>query len=134
MKTIRIKDYYGKYQEVPVSDELYDEWRLMQNEAQRVRKREMYHRYGTPLDEIDFDALNQQQSISSIEQELIREEEVMRLYTAISKLSPVQQRRIRMYMDNLSLSEIARRDGCQVSCVWKTINIALKKLRNLLQE
>ena len=27
MKTIKIKDYYGIYQEVPVSDELYEEFR-----------------------------------------------------------------------------------------------------------
>ena len=31
MKTIKIKDYYGIYQEIPVSDELYEEWRALQN-------------------------------------------------------------------------------------------------------
>ena len=30
MKTIKIKDYYGIYQEIPVSDELYEEWRALQ--------------------------------------------------------------------------------------------------------
>ena len=34
MKTIKIKDYYGIYQEIPVSDELYEEWRALQNETQ----------------------------------------------------------------------------------------------------
>ena len=39
MKTIRIKDYYGIYQEIPVSDELYEEWRALQNETQRVHRK-----------------------------------------------------------------------------------------------
>ena len=38
MKTIKIKDYYGIYQEIPVSDELYEEWRALQNETQRVHR------------------------------------------------------------------------------------------------
>lgn len=42
MKTIRIKDYYGIYQEIPVSDELYEEWRALQNETQRVHRKEVY--------------------------------------------------------------------------------------------
>ena len=36
MKTIKIKAYYGIYQEIPVSDELYEEWRALQNETQRI--------------------------------------------------------------------------------------------------
>lgn len=39
MKTIKIKDYYGIYQEIPVSDELYEEWRALQNETQRIHSR-----------------------------------------------------------------------------------------------
>ena len=42
MKTIKIKDYYGIYQEIPVSDELYEEWRALQNETQRVHRKEVY--------------------------------------------------------------------------------------------
>ena len=42
MKTIRIKDYYGIYQEIPVSDELYEEWRALQNEPQRIHRLEVY--------------------------------------------------------------------------------------------
>ena len=30
MKTIKIKDYYGEIQEVPVSDDLYEEWMELQ--------------------------------------------------------------------------------------------------------
>ena len=52
MKTIRIKDYYGIYQEIPVSDELYEEWRALQNETQRVHRKEVYHRDWTPIEDL----------------------------------------------------------------------------------
>ena len=51
MKTIKIKDYYGIYQEIPVSDELYEEWRALQNETQRIHRKEVYHRDWTPMDD-----------------------------------------------------------------------------------
>ena len=98
MKTIKIKDYYGIYQEIPVSDELYEEWRALQNETQRIHRKEVYHR--------DW----------------------------ISQLTPIQQRRIRMLMDNMSIREIARREGCHMNAALKSVNGALKKLRGLLQD
>ena len=49
MKIIKIKDYYGNYQEVPVDDALYNEWRRLNNETQRVYRKEMYHRSCFPL-------------------------------------------------------------------------------------
>lgn len=49
MKTIRIKDYYGIYQEIPVSDELYEEWRALQNETQRVHRKEVYGHAASPI-------------------------------------------------------------------------------------
>ena len=52
MKTIKIKDYYGIYQEIPVSDELYEEWRALQNETQRVHRKEVYHRDWTPIEDL----------------------------------------------------------------------------------
>ena len=43
MKTIKIKDYYGIYQEIPVSDELYEEWRaLLDGRQLRNRRIELY--------------------------------------------------------------------------------------------
>ena len=53
MKIIRIKDYYGKYQEVPVDDALYDEWIKLENENQRIYRKEVYHRSGVPLEQAD---------------------------------------------------------------------------------
>lgn len=132
MKTIKIKDYYGKYQEIPVSDELFEEWRALQNETQRVYRREMYHRSGVPLEEIDITIRCAQ--CSEIEDNYIRQFENKRLYEAISQLSDTQRRRILMYMENMSVREIARQEGCHMNAVLKSVNGALAKLRRLLED
>ncbi len=132
MKIIKIKDYYGNYQEVPVSDELYEEWRLLQNETQRVHRKEVYHRDWTPMDDVAEDI--RYSADMTPDEELIRRYETEALYRAIAQLSPIQQRRIRLYMENLSVREIARQEGCYMSAALKSINSALKKLRLLLSE
>lgn len=132
MKTITIKDYYGNYQEVPVSDEIYKEWRELQNETQRIRKREVYHRDWRPMEDLE----NMPQGIThnELEDDLIMDEEVAALYKAISQLTPIQQRRIRMYMDQLTIREIAAQEGCHMNAVLKSINSSLKKLQVLLRD
>lgn len=132
MKTITIKDYYGNYQEVPVSDEIYKEWRELQNETQRIHKREVYHRDWTPME--DLENTPQRLTQNELEDDLIMDEEVAALYKAISQLTPIQQRRIRMYMDQLTIREIAAQEGCHMNAVLKSINSSLKKLQVLLRD
>ena len=112
MKTIKIKDYYGIYQEIPVSDELYEEWRALQNETQRIHRKEVYHRDWTPMD--DLEEMPQHFTLNELEDALIWDEQVVELYAAISQLTPIQQRRIRMLMDDMSIREIARQEGLVV--------------------
>lgn len=132
MKIIRIKDYYGNYQEVPVSDELFEEWRILQNETQRTHHKEVYHRDWTPMDDIAEDC--RYTAGETPEERIIRQYETEALYRAIAQLSPIQQRRIRLYMENISVREIAKQEGCYMNSVLKSINSALKKLRSLLTE
>ena len=96
MKTIKIKDYYGIYQEIPVSDELYEEWRALQNETQRIHRKEVYHRDWTPMDGLE--EMPQHFTLNELEDALIWDEQVVELYAAISQLTPIQQRRIRMLL------------------------------------
>ena len=92
MKTIRIKDYYGIYQEIPVSDELYEEWRALQNETQRVHRKEVYHRDWTPIE--DLFEMPKSYEQNPMEDTLLWDEQVAALYAAIAQLTPIQQRRI----------------------------------------
>ena len=85
MKTIKIKDYYGIYQEIPVSDELYEEWRALQNETQRIHRKEVYHRDWTPMD--DLEEMPQHFTLNELEDALIWDEQVVKLYAAISPSS-----------------------------------------------
>lgn len=132
MKTIKIKDYYGIYQEIPVSEEMYEEWRALQNETQRVHRKEVYHRDWTPME--DVEEMPEHFAANELENALIWDEQVAALYAAISQLTPIQQRRIRMLMDNLSIREIARQEGCRMNAALKSVNGALKKLRSLLKD
>ena len=66
---------------------------------------------------------------------LERMERDARLYEAISKLTEVQQRRLRLYyFDGLSYSQIAKREGVNHRTVMDAIEQALKRLRKLCQE
>lgn len=83
----------------------------MQNETQRIRKKEIYHRNWTTLEDIDSYLDHPDREL---EDELILREEIRALYEAIDKLTPTQQRRIRMYMENTSIRDIAEKDGCYI--------------------
>ena len=132
LKIIKIKDYYGKYQEIPVSDELAEEWRKLENETQRVYRKEMYHRSGIPLEELDIIIHISQES--RIEEDLVQGEDNLRLYEAIAHLTPTQRKYVLMYMENMSLREIARQEGRCMNTVWKSFNSALKKLRKAMEK
>ena len=132
MKTIKIKDYYGEIQKVPVSDDMYEEWLELQKESRRTFRKETSHRSSASLE--DILEVRKQHATESVEEAYIRQAEVDALYQAIEKLTPTQQRRVRMYMENITVREIANREGCYMSAVLKSIDLALKKLHRLLSD
>ena len=106
LKTYRIRNYDGEYQDVTVDDELYEELLRMDREADRIRHKEVYHCTNMQLDM--FEDMTACQYTNITLNILIRKEEKEKLYEAISTLTPTQQRRVRMFMDNMSITEIAR--------------------------
>jgi len=132
MKTIKIKDYYGIYQEVPVSDELYEEFRGFHREEDRQNKKKNYHGCFVPFEDVENMATGY--GIDPLTEEIIRQEENRRLYRAIAQLTPTQRRRIYMLMDDMKYREIASKEGKGVSAIQESIDKALKKLRYLLTE
>lgn len=124
--------YYGIYQEIPVSDELYEEWRALQNETQRVHRKEVYHRDWTPIE--DLFEMPKSYEQNPMEDTLLWDEQVAALYAAIAQLTPIQQRRIHMLMENMTIREIARQEGCHMNAALKSVNGALKKLHDLLKD
>ena len=132
MKYIDIKDYYGKLQHIPVSDELYEEWKNMYREENRIHKREMYHRDFTDMD-ANADTLSRD-TVNGILDQMIQEEDTRRLYEAIALLNPLQQRRIYMFMECMDYAEVARREHLPRQDVYKSLHRAFRKLRKYLSE
>lgn len=132
MKTIKIKDYYGIYQEIPVSDELYEEFRNFHREEDRQNKYKNYHGCYVPFDDVENDWTGSE--FDPLTEEIIRQEEIRRLYRAIAELTPLQRKRIYMLMDDMNYTEIAHEEGISIPSVRQSVELALKKLRRLLTE
>lgn len=128
MKIIKITDYYGKIQEVPVDDALYEEWLELKREEDRYEKKEMYHRDGTPLDIVD------PLSTEDVLADLVRREENERLYAAILTLPPDQQRRIYMLLNDMTYADIARIEGRAHPVIRRSLIRAFKHLQQLLAD
>lgn len=132
MKTIKIKDYYGIYQEIPVSDELYEEFRNFHREEDRQNKYKNYHGCYVPFDDVENDWTSSE--FDPLTEEIIRQEEIRRLYRAIAELTPLQRKRIYMLMDDMNYTEIAHEEGISIPSVRQSVELALKKLRRLISE
>ena len=132
MKFIDIKDYYGKLQHIPVSDELYEAWKDMYREENRNHKREMYHRDFTDMAE-NAETISRD-SVNGILDQMIAEEEKRRLYEAIASLTPLQQRRIYMFMECMDYTEVARREHQPKQVIYNNIQKSFRKLRKYLTD
>lgn len=131
MKIIKITDYYGNIQEVPVDDTLYEEWQEMNRAEDRLRKREEYHRGDMPYSLVEALLFDEEDMVDHIVE---RNWTLQRLYEGIDQLSPDQRRRILLYLENKSIAEIARSENRAFSAVHKSMTKAFNHLRRLLTE
>ena len=127
MQIIKIHNYYNEINRVPVDDQVYGEWEEMRREWDRLRKREAYHQCRVPNYAMDYFAAQGE----SIEDQLIREHESKCLYEAIMHLTPTEQRRVRMFMENMSYADIARAESCSQQASRMSLLKAFRKLRRL---
>jgi len=131
MNTIKIKDYYGIYQEIPVDDHIYEAWKEMQREENARHKRTVYHGCSVTLE--DIEEMIHTGGIDALIDDIIQNEEVRRLYAAIEKLTPIQRKRIMMLLDDMSYTDIARSEGRDLSVISRSIGKALINLRKLME-
>lgn len=132
MKIIRIKDYYGNYQVVPVDDQFFEEWCKLRNEDHNQKRRANAHCIS--FEEAVLESLHNNPSEDPIFDKYARMEENLKLYEAIRKLSPIQRKRIYMLLDNMSYTDIARAEERDLSVVHRSIGKALLHLRHFLSE
>ena len=129
MQIVKIRNYYNEIKRVPVDNQVYGEWEEMRREWDRLRKREAYHQCRVPNYAMDYFAAQGE----SIEDQLIREHESKCLYEAIMHLTPTEQRRVRMFMENMSYADIARAESCSQQASRMSLLKAFRKLRRLLE-
>lgn len=130
MKTIKVKDYYGHYIEVSVTDELANEWRLLENDTQRIYRKEVYHRCGTPLDDLDLYCGPE----CDPEATMLHRERMEQVYAAIDELTPLMRSRLLKYAETRNFEEISREEHCSSANIKKSIYTAIRNIHRLLGE
>ena len=135
MKTVKIVDYFGKKHFVPVDDSVYEVITGTEFNEERQDKKSYRHRgveqdgeYANPEDYADAD------SIDDLVDVIVEQEERKALYDAITKLTPIQRRRVYMYMKNMSYVDIARAEGRDASVIRRSMLGSFKRLRRILTE
>lgn len=107
-----------------------------QNAEAKERMRKL--RFGHPFDINDGEFEEHHPELSTgddIVEQLCLKEEKQCIRRAIDKLTDTQKRRVIAYFfENKSSREIAIEEGVNYSKIEKSINLALKKLKNILSE
>ncbi len=115
----------GETSEVEVSEEIGSAFMEFNRREEAINKKE--HRHCYSLDTIDYESVKY--GTPDLTEELFddRDERDNRVRAALSHLSSVQQNRLHMLADGLSIREIARREGKNYRTVYDSIETAKKK-------
>ena len=66
-------------------------------------------------------------------EEVVRRDEAARLYDAISKLTPIQRRRVMMLLEDMNCWQIAKAEGRDPSVIYRSVEKSFLRLRILLK-
>lgn len=142
------RETYDKYLDIPVSPEVREF--LEENARELKRQRDQAYQYGVSCHACDTEKPNNkdtdsvlcdmvyhvtQAHIDSAEKEFFRQEAKKALVRALLGLSDSARRRLLLhFVDELSYTEIARRDGVTEGAVRGQIKLALFELRCELED
>ena len=127
---VEFNDVNGKKHSIYISKEVYAA--LNQFELDDLKILNEYDRHTEHIEQTEESmykkAINHSKSVESI---IIDKYTKKVLHSHISKLSDVQKRRLIMYFfDDMTLEEIGNKEKCSKVAVKKSIDSALKKLKN----
>lgn len=135
---VSFKDGTNKLNEVEVSKEIFDVFNESElndiSTMHKDRKHIDYRNYDDSeiIENLIFNKSKDKYKI--LEDDYIKEVEHQELRKVIDELSNIQKRRIKMYyFEDLTLQEIADIEGCSVKNVYKSIELAKEKLKNILK-
>lgn len=130
---VKFKDGNKRIHIIEINSTIYDVF----NESELIDLSQL-NEYDRHIEHLSLDdnsiyyrASNKQQTIEEMIEKKLQSEE---LYKAISKLSDIQKRRIKMYyFENMTLQEIAKIEGCSIMSVKESIDSGINKLRKNLK-
>lgn len=115
----------GEVTEVEVSEEIGAMIIDSRRKEESGNRKERRHCYS--LDAITYEGMEFANPDSTQDMFDDREERAARVHEAFSHLSDIQQRRLLMLADGLSIREIAKREGKNFRTVYDSIEAARKK-------
>ena len=130
---VSFKDHKGIIQDVEVSKEIFVSFDRF--ELDDIKELNEYDRH-IEHSEIFEETLNNRikDKIPSIEDEIIRKATFEELKLAIEQLPEIQKRRIKKYyFEDKTQQQIATEENVDIRAVQYTLNIALKKLKEILK-
>lgn len=140
MKRIYFKDGEGKTVYVEVSDKVAETYMEVKREAWRNDSYEEYHT--TSLDAIQESGHEFADAGADIEAAMIscedaveREQMLVKLKSAIPKLTPLQHRTLKkIFVLNMSQAEIAREEGVSEQAISDRVSRIYNQLRKVLKK
>lgn len=90
-----------------------------------------YHHYGVPIDDVLINMAAT--GPDPVSDEVVRRDEAARLYDAISKLTPIQRRRVMMLLEDMNCWQIAKAEGRDPSVIYRSVEKSFLRLRILLK-
>ncbi len=122
-------DGEGVHQRVWISAEVYSEMLQAQRHEAAQMKKLRRHNDDAPVDEEHLPDTE-----PSPEEKVLQFLEIEQLNKAKAALTEVQLRRLSLFFyDNMSMTEIAEKEGVSVMSVSVSINDGLKKMRSILR-
>lgn len=117
----------GTISEVEVSEEVGQTILTSRRQERAQAERERYH--CSSLNGMDYEGtmFADYQTPATVYAEKIKNKQVRDVF---NQLTTVQQRRLSLRAEGMSIHEIAESEGVDFKAVWKSINQAIKKFTN----
>lgn len=131
---LEFKNYYNRKQKIEITKEIYDvfdEYELIDIYQMNKFDRHIEH---SILTENNLNKRKVNKEIT-VENYVINNIKHQLLHKAILQLPKLQKKRVFLYyFEELTQKEIAEKEGCSVRAVQYSLNIALKNLKNFLNQ
>lgn len=122
----------GEVNEVEVSDDIGAFILESRRREHADNERERYHS-AHRIDREKFEDRGHFLTGGSPEERLISDETATELEDALSRLTPIQRRRMELLLDGESIARIAQAEGTSFNSVKQSVELAKRKLKKFLR-